>query len=36
MNLSFVSVAENSPCRSRKSAPGMCPATKVLKPATAL
>ena len=29
MNLSGVSSAESSPCRSRKSAPGTWPATKV-------
>jgi hypothetical protein len=32
MKRSAVSGSENSPCKSRKSAPGLCPASKVCRP----
>jgi iron-sulfur cluster assembly protein len=36
MKRSSVPESENSPCRSRKSAPGICPASKLCRPGTAI
>ena len=36
MKRSAVVESENSPCRSRKSAPGICPASKVCRPGTTI